>query len=106
MDPPFHHLADGEDVDDLDNGTGRVAQIRTVGIFMIPGKVLHDCFTIDQEFECLPIDGKMFILGHKSSLAKVRIRNFCSEQGAALYPIKENKTGKGWVTLAGQTKRG
>jgi hypothetical protein len=46
----------------LDHGTRRVAQIRAVGIFVIPRKVLNDGFAIDQEFECLPVDGKMFVL--------------------------------------------
>jgi hypothetical protein len=75
--------------DQFDNGTCRVAQIRAVGIFVIPGKVLNDSFTIDQEFECLLINGKVFVLNHKSCLPKIRMHILCSEQGEALHPKKK-----------------
>jgi len=66
--------------DQLDHGTRRVAQIRAVGIFVIPRKVLNDGFAIEQEFECLPVDGKMFVLGHNAYSAKNRGANFVANR--------------------------
>ena len=43
-------------------------------VFMIPRKVLNDGFTKDQEFECLPVDGKVFILGHKACSVKTKVQ--------------------------------
>jgi hypothetical protein len=40
-------------------------------IFVIPGKVLNDGFAIDHEFECLLIDGKVFVLGHDQSSVSI-----------------------------------
>jgi hypothetical protein len=44
-----------------------------MGILWITGKVLNDDFTIGQEFECLPVNGKVFILGHKAYSVKTKV---------------------------------
>ena len=77
--------------DQLDYGTGRVAQISAVGIFVIPRKVLHDGFAIDQEFECLPIDGKVFILGHNACSAKTRSADFVANRAPPCTREKKEK---------------
>jgi hypothetical protein len=60
-----------------------------VGIFVIPRKVRNDGFAIDQEFECLPVDGKVLVLGHDASSAAQWIDNF--EANRALPCTRENK---------------
>ena len=73
--------------DQLDYGTRRVAQIRAVGIFMISRKMLNDSFAIEQKFECLPIDGKVFILGHNVCSAKNSLCPYAYVYAVAIFQI-------------------
>lgn len=41
--------------------------------FIILRKMLDNGFTIGQEFECLSVDGKVFILGHKACSGKTKV---------------------------------
>ena len=64
----------------LDPNPGRFYELPAYSFFKELRCYLNDGFAIDQEFECLPVDGKMFVLGHNACSAKNRGANFVANR--------------------------
>jgi len=72
----------------------RATVVRSMGVFMISRKMLNNGFAIDQEFECLPVDGKVFILGHEACSAKNQGTNFLANRAPACTRKRNNQRAK------------